>query len=97
MTAVRLFLVRHGDTAWSQERRHTGRTDLPLLESGKLQAHQVGTRLARLRFVMVRTSPLLRAEQTCAGTGLAATAIVDDDLMEWDYGAYEGRRTDEIR
>jgi broad specificity phosphatase PhoE len=97
MTFVRVFLVRHGETEWSRESRHTGRTDLPLLEQGKRQARQVGARLAPLRFAMVRTSPLLRAEQTCAGAGLAATAIVDDDLMEWDYGAYEGRRTAEIR
>ena len=97
MTGVRVFLIRHGETAWSKEGRHTGRTDLPLLDQGRHQAEQVGARLRPLSFAMVRTSPLLRARETCAGAGLGEQAVVDDDLVEWDYGAYEGRRTVEIQ
>jgi probable phosphoglycerate mutase len=77
--------------------RHTGRTDLPLLDRGRRQAEQVGARLRPLSFAMVSTSPLTRAQQTCAGAGLSAQAAVDPDLVEWDYGDYEGLRTVEIQ
>jgi probable phosphoglycerate mutase len=94
---VRVFLIRHGETAWSLEGRHTGRTDLPLLDRGRRQAEQVGARLRPLSFAMVRTSPLIRAQQTCAGAGLSTPAVIDPDLVEWDYGEYEGLCTVDIQ
>jgi probable phosphoglycerate mutase len=92
-----LFLVRHGATAWSRSGRHTGRTDVPLLEAGREEARSLAPLLERLSFALVLTSPLLRARETCALAGLADRAEVTDDLVEWDYGQYEGRTTDEIR
>jgi broad specificity phosphatase PhoE len=93
---ARLVAVRHGATEWSRSGRHTGRTDVALLPEGRRQAKQVGRRLAGHQFALVLTSPLSRARQTCeiAGFGNAAEC---DDLVEWDYGEYEGRTTDEIR
>jgi probable phosphoglycerate mutase len=93
---MRLVLVRHGETAWSRSGRHTGRTDLPLLATGHRHAELLAARLRPLSFSMVRTSPLARARETCALAGFGEQMILDDDLMEWDYGAYEGRTTDEI-
>ena len=92
-----LFLVRHGATAWSRAGRHTGRTDVPLLEEGRDQARALAPVLAAHRFSLVLTSPLLRAKETCALAGLGDRAQVTDDLVEWDYGDYEGLTTDEIR
>jgi broad specificity phosphatase PhoE len=94
---MRLVLVRHGETAWSRAGRHTGRTDVPLLDEGRRQAELIGNRLRSFSFVEVRTSPLRRARETCAAAGFADRAAIDDDLMEWDYGEYEGHRTVEIR
>jgi probable phosphoglycerate mutase len=94
---TRLFLVRHGETAWSRSGQHTSRTDLPLTDVGAEQARRLAARLARERFKAVFTSPRLRARETCRITGLDADAIVTDDLAEWDYGRYEGRTTDDIR
>jgi broad specificity phosphatase PhoE len=93
----RLVVVRHGSTAWSRAGRHTGRTDLPLDAGGAAQARALGGRLAGHRFALVLVSPLRRARQTCALAGLADTAQVRDDLVEWDYGNYEGRTSAEIR
>jgi broad specificity phosphatase PhoE len=92
----RLVAVRHGATAWSTTLRHTGRSDLPLEPEGREQARAVGRRLARHRFALVLVSPLTRARETSALAGFA-DAEVCDDLREWDYGAYEGRTTAEIR
>jgi probable phosphoglycerate mutase len=92
----RLFLARHGDTAWTDSRQHTGRTDLPLNERGEERARQIGERLRRFSFARVFTSPLKRASRTCELAGFGAVAEVDADLVEWDYGRYEGRLTREI-
>ena len=97
MTALPLLNVaRHGETAWSLSGQHTGRTDLPLTERGEEQARRLGSRLAGRSFARVFTSPLQRAVRTCALAGYGAVAQVDVDLLEWDYGSYEGRRTVEI-
>src|SRR5262249_6734238 len=92
----RLFLARHGDTAWTESRQHTGRTDLPLNENGEQRAHQLGEQLQRFMFTRVFTSPLQRAAKTCALAGFGAAAVVDSDLVEWDYGRYEGKLTRDI-
>jgi broad specificity phosphatase PhoE len=94
----RMVLLRHGATAWSEERKHTGRTDVPLLAEGCEQARAAGTFLRRFgpdAFGQVLTSPLVRAEETCTLAGFSGDP--DPDLMEWDYGAYEGLTTAEIR
>jgi broad specificity phosphatase PhoE len=93
----RLFLVRHGETAWSASGRHTGWTDVPLSEAGRRQAAALATRLSGQRFVRVVSSPLARALETCRIVGLAPEPIVDPDLREWNYGVFEGRTSDEIR
>jgi broad specificity phosphatase PhoE len=90
------YLARHGETTWSLSGRHTGRTDLPLTERGELDARKLGERLCGLEFAQVLTSPLQRASRTCELAGFAATAQIDPDLVEWNYGDYEGRRTAEI-
>jgi broad specificity phosphatase PhoE len=90
------YLARHGETAWSLSGQHTGRTDLPLTERGERNAHALGERLRGLTFVKVYTSPLQRAMRTCQLAGFANAAEIDPDLVEWDYGQYEGRRTAEI-
>jgi len=89
-----LWLVRHGETAWSRAGRHTGRTDVPLTARGREQARALAGVLGGREFRRVRTSPLARARETCALAGFAAE--VDADLAEWDYGAYEGRTTAEL-
>ena len=93
----RLVLIRHGETEWARDGRHTGRTDIPLTELGRSQATVLGDRLRGRRFTGVLTSPLSRARDTCRLAGLVDQARISDDLMEWDYGAYEGRRTRDIR
>jgi probable phosphoglycerate mutase len=90
-------LARHGETAWSLSGQHTGLTDLPLTERGELNAQRLGERLKGLTFARVFTSPLRRASRTCELAGFGAVAEVDNDLVEWDYGQYEGRITGEIR
>lgn len=92
-----VYLARHGETAWTLSRQHTGRTDLPLTERGEGTAQRLGQRLKGLHFAKVLTSPLQRAARTCELAGFGAIAEVDQDLVEWDYGQYEGRRTAEIR
>ena len=91
-----VYLVRHGETAWTLSRQHTGRTDLPLTEHGEQQARSSGERLRNLSFVKVFSSPSQRAMRTAELAGLGSRAEVDPDLAEWDYGQYEGRRTAEI-
>ena len=92
-----LYLARHGETAWSLSGQHTGRTDLPLTERGEHNARRLGGRLNGLTFAKVFTSPLQRATRTCDLAGFKTVAEVDHDLLEWDYGQYEGRRSAEIR
>lgn len=92
-----VWLARHGETAWSLTGQHTGLTDLPLTQRGERTAHRLGERLRELSFVKVFTSPLQRAARTCELAGFGAVAEVDPDLVEWDYGQYDGRRTAEIR
>ncbi|HOC01755.1 MAG TPA: histidine phosphatase family protein [Verrucomicrobiota bacterium] len=92
-----IYLARHGETAWSLTGQHTGLTDLPLTEQGEHTARRLGARLMGLTFAKVFTSPLQRAAKTCELAGFGALAEVDPDLVEWDYGQYEGRRGTEIR
>jgi len=92
-----VVLIRHGQTTWSAEGRHTGRTDVPLTDEGRRQAMLAGTRLTGGRWGLVLSSPLIRAWDTCALAGLGAFAAPEPDLVEWDYGAYEGLTTPEIR
>ena len=91
-----LFLARHGDTAWTDSRKHTGRTDIPLNERGEEHARQMGVRLRGFSFVKVFTSPLQRASKTCELAGFGGVAEVDPDLTEWDYGDLEGLLTSDI-
>jgi probable phosphoglycerate mutase len=92
-----LWLLRHGETAWSLSGQHTGRTDIPLTPRGRQQAELLARRLLKKTFALVLTSPLARARETCQLAGQGASAVIDPDLMEWDYGAYEGRTSAEIR
>ena len=91
-----IYLARHGETAWSLSGQHTGLSDVPLTERGERNARRLGERLAGLAFVKVFTSPLQRAARTCELAGFGAAAKVDRDLVEWNYGKYEGLRTVEI-
>ena len=93
----KIYLIRHGDTAWSEAHRHTGLTDLPLARHGERQARLLGKRLEGLSFTRIFTSPLRRARTTCELAGFAAAAETDPDLVEWNYGDYEGLTTVEIR
>ena len=92
-----LCLVRHGETPWTLTGQHTGRTDIPLTARGEEQARALHARLHDMRFTDVFTSPLQRARLTCELAGFGPVATIDADLVEWDYGDYEGRRTAEIR
>ena len=92
-----LWLIRHGETEWSRSGQHTGRTDLPLTVQGERQAALLGRRLTGRKFALVLTSPLGRARETCRLAGYGAAARDEPDLREWDYGAYEGRTTAQIR
>ena len=91
------YLARHGETAWSRTGQHTGLTDLPLTDKGQAEALQLGERLRELTFSRILVSPLARARQTCELAGFGAKAEIEPDLVEWNYGQYEGRRTHEIR
>lgn len=91
-----IHLVRHGETAWSLSGQHTGRTDMPLTPAGEVAARGVAERLKGLSFSAVWSSPSQRAYNTSVLAGFGATSVRNDDLQEWDYGAYEGRTTKEI-
>lgn len=93
----KIYLARHGETEWSLSGQHTGITDIPLTERGERNAHTLGERLRGTPFVKVLTSPLQRARRTCELAGFDAHAEIDSDLVEWNYGEYEGRRTADIR
>lgn len=92
-----IYLARHGETAWSLTGQHTGMTDLPLTETGERNSRRLEERLKGLTFAKVFTSPLQRAVRTCELAGFGAVAKIDCDLVEWNYGEYEGRRGAEIR
>jgi probable phosphoglycerate mutase len=92
-----LYLARHGETAWSVSGQHTGLTDLPLTERGERNAQRLGQRLQGIRVAQVFSSPLLRARRTAELAGFGAQAIIEPDLVEWNYGDYEGKKTAEIR
>jgi broad specificity phosphatase PhoE len=91
-----VYLARHGETAWTLTGQHTGLTDLPLTEHGEINARRLGERLRGIPFAKVFTSPLRRAMRTCELAGFGAVAETDRDLVEWNYGQYEGRRTVDI-
>jgi probable phosphoglycerate mutase len=93
----RVYLVRHGETTWSLSRQHTGRTDIPLTDNGRAVARLLAPVLAQESFERVLCSPLQRARQTCELAGLGARATLDPDIMEWDYGEYEGLTPQQIR
>jgi probable phosphoglycerate mutase len=92
-----IYLARHGETEWSLSGQHTGRTDIPLTQNGERNGRSLGERLRGMRFAEVWTSPMQRARRTCELAGFGAQAQTDADLMEWDYGDYEGQRTADIR
>lgn len=91
-----VYLIRHGQTEWSLSGQHTGRTDLPLTARGEIQASNLAPILGKIEFSTVLTSPLQRARQTCELSGLASNSCIDEDLVEWNYGDYEGLTSDEI-
>ena len=91
-----LYLIRHGETAWSLSGRHTGRTDLPLTANGEAQAARLRPWMQTIPFTRVLTSPLQRARRTCELAGFGNCAQIEPDLQEWDYGGAEGRTTAEI-
>jgi broad specificity phosphatase PhoE len=91
------WLIRHAETEWSKSGRHTGRTNVPLTDTGRERARQLASRLAERRFALVLVSPLDRARETARLAGLGDASEVREDLLEWDYGDYEGITTAEIR
>jgi probable phosphoglycerate mutase len=93
----KIYLVRHGETAWSLSRQYTGRADIPLTARGEQDAVELGAHLLGLEFSQILMSPLLRARQTAKLVGFGTGATIDPDLMEWDYGSYEGRRAAEVQ
>ena len=92
-----IVIVRHGETEWSRSGQHTSRTDLPLLEEGRRRAQALAGELGDRSFSLVLCSPMLRARQTCELAGFGEVAQIEDDLVEWQYGEYEGLTTPEIR
>lgn len=94
---IDLWLIRHGETEWSLNRKHTSRTDIGLTENGRMSAERLRDFLRGTEFTAVFTSPMKRARETCTIAGFGDVATVDDGLMEWDYGVHEGRTTEEIR
>jgi probable phosphoglycerate mutase len=96
MPSQEVYLMRHGETKWSLSGQHTGITDIPLTENGRVVARLLAPVLAKVSFALVLTSPLGRARETCALAGLGALAQIDRDLMEWNYGDYEGLTSGQI-
>jgi len=94
-TYLRLFLIRHGETEWSLSGQYTGRADIPLTPNGEQEARQIGALLREVTFASVLTSPLQRAQQTCALAGLAPVPEIESDLTEWDNGDDEGSERDD--
>src|SRR5260370_18550135 len=92
-----LWLIRHGETEWSLSGAHTGLTDIPLTPAGEEKARTIHEKLAGAHFAMVLTSPLLRARRTCELAGFGDQAQIEPNLVEWNYGDYEGRTTAAIR
>jgi broad specificity phosphatase PhoE len=92
-----IWLIRHGETAWSLSGAHTGRSDIPLTPEGENKARGIGKRLAGRQFALVLTSPLQRARRTCELAGYGTVGQIEPNLAEWDYGEYEGRTSQEIR
>ncbi len=95
--SAELWIARHGETAWSRAGRHTGRTDVPLTDAGRREALALGRALLGHDFALVLSSPLSRARETCRLAGFAERAATSEDLLEWDYGAVEGRTSSELR
>jgi probable phosphoglycerate mutase len=93
---LRVYMVRHGQTAWTKSGQHTGRTDIPLTEHGEAEAKALAPWLRGIHFTHVLTSPLRRSRRTCELSGLGRAVQVNEDLVEWDYGKYEGLTTAEI-
>jgi probable phosphoglycerate mutase len=94
--ALQLYLIRHGETAWSITGQHTGFTDIALTPQGEDEARALAPHLRTIHFTKILTSPLLRARQTCELAGIRAPGEIDPDLAEWNYGDYEGKRTVDI-
>lgn len=92
-----VYLVRHGETAWTITGQYTGYTDIPLTQQGERDAEKLGARLKGLKFAQVMTSPLQRAQRTAELAGFGKSVVIYADLAEWNYGTYEGRRTADIR
>jgi broad specificity phosphatase PhoE len=91
-----IWLIRHGETPWSLSGQHTGKTEMEVTATGKLMAKAIGCELAGRRFDLILTSPRMRARETCRLSGYGEAAAIDDNLQEWDYGAYEGRTSADI-
>lgn len=96
-THHKVYLIRHGETEWARDGKHTGLSDIPLTEKGEEESRNIGKYLKGVGFQKVLVSPLKRAKETCRLAGLFNHAVIEPDLVEWDYGNYEGLTTQEIR